>query len=363
MPVPESIRPYLPFILVLIVVLALYLFSLLGGRFIKPKRIILNESIGALAYPRFGILKESFFKSLNVENKTSSPPIATYGKVKVYNGWLGADFQVFDVYLEKNVSYVRMNFEVRNSNWYGDLFILVNGNKVWSKTQKGEITVLINKSYLKSGQNEILIGTDTSWRFWAPTFYDLRSLSVKAISVRKSIPRISFNVPKARGLSTYGILSFFVEQANKNPLTIKLNNKLVYSSVVKEKKYTIDISDELRKGNNSLILSTRSNNLDLSNVLLRINYRVFNSSYQTNFIVNDKEYEYLTSGLSKATLSIDLIKLLEGNLELEINNKTVWMGNQKALDVSDELRPGKNVLKLTAVEGAFYPRSLILVLR
>lgn len=364
MPIPESIKPYLPFILVLVIILALYMFSLLGGQYIKPKRTVLNESIGALAYPRLGILKEQFNESLKVENETLSSSIANYDKVEIFNGWLRANFKVFSVYLEKNVSYVKINFEVKSSNRYGDLFILVNGDRVWSKTPKGKVSVLINRSYLKSGQNEITLGTDTSWRFWAPTFYNLRSLSMQSITVEKSIPKINFKVPRARGLYAYGILSFFVEErGNNNPLTIKLNDRLV-SSVVEEKKHTIDVSDELVKGNNSLVLSTHSNSFDLSNVLLRIKYSVSNSSYQTDFTVSDREYEYLTSRISKATLSFDIIPFTKKNvINMTINGDTVLKKAERGhIDISDEIEKGKNTLELTAIGGVFHPKSLVLLL-
>jgi hypothetical protein len=165
------------------------------------------------------------------------------------------DFSV-DNYKDASEGIVKLR--VWSSNYYGNLFIHVNGQEVYRGTPEiGEKTIIFDGSILKDSNTIEVEAESSGWKIWAPTVYIFdANLSVNYLG--KTTQSLEFDLTNAEmtNANRARLLVFGTRDGPGN-LNVRLNGREIFSGLTTV--YTDFAIDTLKLGNNTLELSTEKN--------------------------------------------------------------------------------------------------------
>ncbi len=172
----------------------------------------------------------------------------------------------FNIEDPTDISEGRIKLRVWNSNYYGDMIIEVNGEKIYEGTPEiGEKIVTFGGNILKHSNTLEVLAESSGWRIWAPTVYifDL-NLSVSYLGRRKQ--SFTFELSNLEVMNTNRArLLVFGERRGTGDLIVRLNGIEIFRGFTNV--YTDFPTDILKEGNNTLELSTEPNTAyDISSV-------------------------------------------------------------------------------------------------
>lgn len=158
---------------------------------------------------------------------------SVYGTVS--KGLLSGDDKKFSfsVSAPEDVSSGRIRLRINDTNGYGRLNILLNGNVLYNNfAWPGNHTIFFYNDELKTDNVIEFKAESSGWRFWAPTLYDL-SAEI-SLSWRGALTR-AFNftlTDKDVSGATRGRLVVYVnKREGTGPLTVKLNGNTIYQNI------------------------------------------------------------------------------------------------------------------------------------
>jgi hypothetical protein len=160
----------------------------------------------------------------------------------------------------KDVSEGVIKLRTWNSNYYGNLFINVNGNQVFNGVPAiGEQTIIFDSSILRPNNTLQVQAESSGWKMWAPNVYIFNaSLSVNYIGRTTQSLKFDLNSAESKGASRARLLVFGTRTGPGN-LVATLNGNQIFSGFTTV--YTDFAIDNLKEGQNTLDLSTEKNTI------------------------------------------------------------------------------------------------------
>jgi hypothetical protein len=191
---------------------------------------------------------------------TASEEQLGYVNAEVTNGVFGGQSGKagFQVRSPVDVSDAVLDINVSDTNYYGQLIALVNGNQVYSGYPiLGDQLISFDKSILK-GENVVeFVSESSGWRIWAPTVYSVNASVIVNYLGKKTVSyTFDVNDKELDRLDRARIAVFGVRQGNGN-LGIAINGVKIYEGVTTA--YRDFATTILRSGNNTIDLYTEPN--------------------------------------------------------------------------------------------------------
>jgi len=199
------------------------------------------------------------FKNFEVSFTTGEEKVG-YVKGEVSNGVFITEekrigFRVSD---PDEVSEVLINFRVWNTNYYGRLIILVNGEQVYADYPPvGEKLIGFDRSILEENNILEVKAENSGWKIWAPTVYVFDSDVVVNYYGKKTK---SFDFELSELETEYMDRARIVVYADREGignLDVMINGVKVHSGITTI--YKDFATDALRIGNNTIEFSTEPN--------------------------------------------------------------------------------------------------------
>ena len=203
---------------------------------------------------------------------TASEDKSGYVNAEVTNGVFGGQSGKagFQVRSPVDVSDAVLDLNVSDSNYYGQLIALVNGEEVYSGYPiLGDQLISFDKSLLKEQNTVEFVSESSGWRIWAPTLYDVNaSLIVNYLGKKTVSYTFDVNDKEIDRMDRARVAVFGVREGNGN-LGIAINGVKIYEGVTTAyRDFTTSI---LHRGNNTIDLYTEPNtryNISSAQVIL-----------------------------------------------------------------------------------------------
>ncbi len=321
----------------------------------KSKITLFSASPG-----KFGIVGEAErvieFGNVKVGYVKTWETAESFDQIKVENGIFKKSFKSILIN-GKDVSGLKIEFNVGTTNDYGILKILVNGYVVFEKKARdGYYVINVPEKILNKNSNKIVFEcTSSGLKFWAPTLYLLNNVKIDKLDYgSKSFTEGFIIYPyEVEGFKN-AELSFYVSSSLRNSdLSVWINNIQVFSAPLQEspRPYQFEIKRtnfHLFAGENEINISAGNNSYYyLRNVRLTIHYygpsqRVYATYY---FNIPKPLLTDIQSGERNATIYIKISKVvMPGDLMFDFNAGK-WRGKQ--------LIDAMGIYKLPVDENAF----------
>ncbi|MBI3412459.1 MAG: hypothetical protein HY051_00055 [Candidatus Aenigmarchaeota archaeon] len=165
-----------------------------------------------------------------------------------------------------------LEFEVVNTNNYGNLVVSWNGKEYYSdKPAVGKISIKLPKESLKNENRLAVKSTGPGARFWAESVYSLRNLRLDVVTVSKRT--LFFEVfPEEASAWSSGVLNFRRADYSTQTGVIKAyaNGRLVYNSFPNEADKIEIGPDDIRPGTNMIKFESEGGTFSLKNIFLNV---------------------------------------------------------------------------------------------
>ncbi len=274
-----------------------------------------------------------------------------------------------------------ISFVVNDSNYYGTLNIMLNGELIYSNyTYPQEFKIVTFD--LKEGENKIdIYASSSGLKFWAPTTYHLLDfkLKIKDYETTKVEKYFQLNDYEINGFRK-GILAFNVAESEINSdLNVEVNDKPLYkarplptSQPIESEIYRAKHS--LKPGENKITFFTDSGDsssyYDIDTILLRIFFYASDEYLEgiRTFDVSQRKMRFFDNANYTGRIIIDISDvLLDNGITLTLNDKTfhsrkvgspgkiIYEFNKEDLKLKD------NVLRLQT-DGAYNIDKISLII-
>ena len=191
---------------------------------------------------------------------TASEVEAGFTDGTVSNGVFGGETKRIGFQVENpgEVTEAIIDLNISDTNYYGRIMILVNGNEVYADYPLvGEKLISFDRSILKENNVLEIIAETSGWRIWAPTVYKFDAKVVLNYVGRKSM-RFTFDVnEKEKDYLDKARIVVFGNRTGIGGLNIMVNGVKIYSGVTTV--YKDFATSVLRTGNNTIDFSTEPN--------------------------------------------------------------------------------------------------------
>ena len=176
-------------------------------------------------------------------------------------------FEIED-YILKTLENSTLSFNVKDTNNYGELYIILNNETIFKNR-----ALLGNYKLNISPRKENVIEFETSssgWKIWAPSVYDISNLSIEMDYSFKEIPRYTFFVPEYiyKNLNKCELLFDFISADEE--FNITLNNQTEYSGIPEFPVKVVPL-ENIKEGKN-LISFSSNGEVKLKNARIRLFY-------------------------------------------------------------------------------------------
>jgi hypothetical protein len=271
----------------------------------------------------------------------------------------------------------RLEFEVENTNLYGNLIVILNGEKlVDQKIPIGEKVDFKLKNLVPGKNTLIIMAQSSGLRFWAPSIYFLKNIKLSAEDkdFHVFVKKFSLKDFELRGFDR-AELNFFVEDAIRDdPLSININNKTIFSErvVARALPYTIIFQSQeadLKVGENTIEIQTGNTSAyKIENLLLRVFY--FDVAdrrlIHREMMVSEQRIKQIEEGKFQGIIEFDANIFLPGTfrIEFEKGKVEIWPKNGKNSIFFDPkiLSEGLNEM-LFSTDGSMEIKSFKIKLR
>lgn len=287
-------------------------------------------------------------------------------EVDVSNSLLSGDSIMFD-YNATQPTDAAVSFEVLGKEGEGDLYVEVNGNRVFQEPLVTTATETINISgdNLRPGINSFRIGT-TKGGFLSSTTYALEDFEA-TVNDRKFNDHVnSFQMYEYELEDFVGAnLSFNIPADTSvitEPLEIRVNDNTVFEarSVRSEKSISIPRREaDLHPGYNAISFETEADaEYTLENTQLAVRYIGTTSSAdrEMTFSINSSNRNYVNREDTREYISFDYQILAgENNLRITVNdfNETLSPENgENTMEIPEGILSGSNTLEIEG-DGSF----------
>lgn len=202
-----------------------------GGFVVTPAG---QPSGGGGAFPSEEIMRIPLGGNFSVGYMAADVSVANISG-NVSHGLLSGEDKTYSFVLSDPASATggRIKLRVNETNLYGRLIIIINGNVIFNDYAPSGDTEIVFGSEILSTNNVIEVKAESSgWRFWAPTIYQF-SASVTT-SWRGALTKtFEFDLTSHDvALASKGRLAINVKRREgTGQLTAKLNDNLIYADV------------------------------------------------------------------------------------------------------------------------------------
>ena len=294
--------------------------------------------------------------------QTQTNVLRSLPRLTLSSSLFGADSQeyVIDVpsWYHDSMEKLVINFNVAESNMYGNLVIKWNGREVFYETANPRgYSVEITPDYVEEQNTLVVMAEGPGMRFWANTIYDLRDLEVNLkYGPVKLYPFELF--PNELQSFRNGEVQFYGSGPAK--LLVKVNGKQIYyKTPTGQDSADFSFTDvPLSMGENILSFETREGIVDLFNTELKIflltnqitRSRSFNLTSQDQLAMSQKRFR------GRVTYTVESIER-EGSLSIKLNGNTLSVpqpavGENTVYFTSGDSREGKNTVEFSGT-GSF----------
>ena len=154
-----------------------------------------------------------------------------------------------------------IKLKVWNSNYYGNLFVYINGQQVYrGAPQTGDNFIGFDGGVFKANNTIEVDAENSGWKIWAPTVY-IFDADISASFIGKQTHTFSFDMSssEAANVNRARLLVFGSRSKGTGPMDVMLNGVEIFSGLTPI--YTDFAIDGLKAGNNTLELSTEQNTI------------------------------------------------------------------------------------------------------
>ncbi len=316
------------------------------GELLKVKR----ESVGMEEEIKHVILGRNILVSFSAGKKV----LFAEKNFTVKNGvWEKKFFRKsFELEWLESIEKGEIEIEVRKTNLYAPLIIVLNGKKVYENyTLPGRVKIRVNASLLRE-KNTLLVGCGSSgWRLWAPAAYELAmNFSVYTFALKKK--ELPFKVGEE--INTLKLLRLYwrvKEAKGKGNLVVRVNGVEIYRG--RDVAPLIDVNPKtvkLEKGENTIeLLAEKDTAFEIEKFELLLFYEIRRAPVFW-FNISSSEYERIKE--KNATLKFYIERITGDVISLSVQI-TDGNGYRHVIIPQGILRPGKWFeVKLTKEELA-----------
>jgi len=194
-------------------------------------RLVFSEDPGQLGSPG-EVIRHIDLGEFIVGYGIAKKAISSEAQANITAGIFGGDSRSWTI---SNATKGSISFEIADTNRYGDLQVILNGQVVRSVREKGSYVIDLDFSPPPAQNILVLAAASSGFKFWAPTTYILSNLVVAVEGFGQQTQTFTFNLSKGElGGLTLASLSFWLklqETSKVEPLTVELNGAKIYDEV------------------------------------------------------------------------------------------------------------------------------------
>lgn len=337
----------------------------LGGQEEIKTQTLFEEDFGSI-----GKVNTTFrrirMNDFSVGVTRSNRTVEEVEEVEIKNGFFGENSRTIKFDAE-NPKSAYLSFEVYDTNLYGDLKVIVNGEEDVSSKMMTGITPNLKLENVKKGKNTVKIKAEgPGLRFWAPNLYILKDLELKVNDYGHHSFSKVFNVfeYELRGFS-HGEFKFFVDEARRNSnLDLKVNGRKIYSQKPLRRPLPYRVrfqanNTDLNLGENTFKFSTGENSeYHIDNPRLNLFYfgNPERTTIQREFRVFKPVCEDLGKEDVRGVITFESKVYIPNKLEVYLENKTFSFypesGKNKLFFDQEDIKEDENEIRLET-EGSF----------
>jgi len=293
--------------------------------------VFLSTNLGVLGDTE-NTFTDTYLGRFSIGAPKANQTLATVESYGIKNGFIGHHEWAYE-FNANNPQAAYLNFDVSETNLYGNLIVELNGKKELNIKVLDSVSPSLKLENIRAGANKLVIKAQGSGlRFWAPTIYKLKNIkfTLNDYGYHKFTTTFQIYDYELNGFDR-AELSFFVTKSQREePITIRINNQIIYDQkpYLRATPYTIIFSaneTNLKLGENILEITTGENSIyDLENSLLKVFY--FGVPNQTSvkrvFQVTNAQYKKISKDNYQGLIQFDNKVYLRGSLEIRLQNET-----------------------------------------
>ena len=305
--------------------------------------------------------------SFNV-GETQTELLKAVPQMRVYSGIAGSESKKYEIEVTEEfldlMSDIVIDFDVFDSNAYGDLVVKWNGAVfLRDKAARRDYTITIAKEYVKTVNNLEIYADGPGIMFWASTEYVLKDFNVDLNYGPSKI--FAFQLSQddleawSKGRVTYYATGTSGMSGSK--LIVKVNGYEIHSEKpngqgVAEFQYS---DAPMKIGDNILTFAAKDDMIIMHNTELSLYLSTTELAKTSYFDISNEEYALIQSGQYKIRLRFNIDDILSGGtLNVKVNGhqraiSAMTVGSNLYYLTQQELEPGTNVLGLSGT-GSWY---------
>ncbi|MFH1337288.1 MAG: hypothetical protein ABIH55_00260 [Nanoarchaeota archaeon] len=305
--------------------------------------------------------------SFNV-GETQTELLKAVPQMRVYSGIAGSESKKYEIEVTEEfldlMSDIVIDFDVFDSNAYGDLVVKWNGAVfLRDKAARRDYTITIAKEYVKTVNNLEIYADGPGIMFWASTEYVLKDFNVDLNYGPSKI--FAFQLSQddleawSKGRVTYYATGTSGMSGSK--LIVKVNGYEIHSEKpngqgVAEFQYS---DAPMKIGDNILTFAAKDDMIIMHNTELSLYLSTTELAKTSYFDISNEEYALIQSGQYKIRLRFNIDDILSGGtLNVKVNGhqraiSAMTVGSNLHYLTQQEIEPGTNVLGLSGT-GSWY---------
>jgi hypothetical protein len=237
--------------------------------------------------------------NFNVSN-TAGEKTYDLGNEKIFSGILFGSNSLKYHTTATSPDFLRISFSVEDTNSYAPLTVKVNNKEVKKSVfTRGDYTFDVDKSFLSDEMDVEIIADSSTWKFWAPTVYELGSIKLETESFNEK--SYVFNFDLADKFSTFksGRMNMNLHE-NKGKITVTINGNKLFDDIPSDFQNIEFFKEKIVNGTNSIEMRASEGGEFVGNAVLAVKYTSTheNKVFQTFDVTNNTYNNFLGGELS-----------------------------------------------------------------
>ena len=339
----------------LIVLIAGFLPS--GTPYSADEVLIMSKQVGPLGSEGFNYEHIELADNLVMSKGVEGAPLLTQtGPIEVAKGLITGEEHVVEFLIPDHImnelSSSSLSFRLIDTNGYGPLIIMLNGQEVWSDyMSKGEVADIDLPVGQLGSKNTIKITAGSSgWKIWSPTYYMLENLQIKERLTSGEEKSFEFDLREDQLEKFYKGRVYIgnVKPVISGEMAIVLNGeRIIFRGIPGKGSVINSFSSGVKEENTIAFRMLEDGYYEMTNLEIIIFTSANTSSgFSSDFIIPLEDLARMRGGEEEGVVEIDVLETAEHplNVVLSGEKETELHGT-----VAEE---GKLVLKFTGFEAA-----------
>lgn len=359
---PKFMDPFAWLVVIAIILLAAFYFMtpMMPAGVPGTMKPIKEFTLGSVGFVE-AIPAKTFVLGTFKVGETQTNELRSLPRLTLSSSLFSADSQEYIIevpaWYHDSMEKLTINFNVIESNMYGNLVVRWNGRDVfYDAANPRGYSIDIAPGYVEESNTLVIMAEGPGMRFWANTVYELRDVEVNLkYGPVKLYPFELFQ----NELQSFrnGEVNFYGSGTGR--LLVKVNGKeIYYKTPAGQDTTSFSFSDApLSIGENILSFETRDGTVDLFNTELRIFLLTNQIARTRSFNMTSQDYAAIEQGRFRGRLAYNVASIeREGPLTIKLNgntlSSTVPVTGENSVHFTTEAREGENVLEFTGT-GSF----------